>query len=221
MNHYLKELIIAYQWELFIFAEIVSWLSLVLFLVIRYAFQRFSISILFLMLFLGATVFELVLAIFDYQETGEIATFQMIIFIFVLYAFTFGIGDFRKMDRYLKDKIGKYRGQNLLTEKDERIIKQNKDPDYLAQKYRRTWLVHAILFVIVHLLFWIFYRPLEASFLSFFTDLSWVTDSEVFREPFVNQINAVWKIVFIIDTIWSWSYTLFPDKSGQSKKKGE
>lgn len=221
MSYYLKEFIIDYQWELFIFAEIISWLSLVLFLLIRYAFRRFSISILFLMSFLVATIFEVVLAIFDYQETGEIATFQIIIFVFILYAFTFGIGDFKKIDRYLKIKIGKWQGKDLLTEKDKHMMKQNKDPAYIARKYRRTWAAHAVIFMVVHLLFWTFNRLPDESFLAFFTQFSWITESEVFREPFVNQISAIWKIIFFVDTIWSWSYTLFPAKPSQHKEKGE
>ena len=58
-----------------------------------------------------------------YQVTGEISTILIIITIFVLYACTFGIYDFLKLDRWMRRKIGEWRGVELLTEKDYRIYR--------------------------------------------------------------------------------------------------
>lgn len=102
--------IIDYQWELFISLEVVSLLFLIVFLVIRYAFTKQRLSVLFLLLFLFCMVLEAVLAGVIYQETGEFSTFQVVIVLFLVYACTFGIGDFKKLDRFIKQKVGYWRG---------------------------------------------------------------------------------------------------------------
>src|SRR5690625_2402539 len=110
--------LLTFQWEAFIFLEVLSWIFLLLFLIVRYAFGKESLGRLFLTLFVLFIFLEALLAFIVYQKTGEISTFQVVIFIFVVYACTFGISDFKKLDRYIKMKVGIWRGVELLTEKD-------------------------------------------------------------------------------------------------------
>src|SRR5699024_1595298 len=81
---------------------------------------------LFLGLFLLFILFEGLLAYLIYRQTGEIDTFQVVIIIFIIYACTFGVGDFKKLDRYIKVKVGKWRKVDLLTEKDKAVMAKLK-----------------------------------------------------------------------------------------------
>src|SRR5699024_6413066 len=130
------ELLIDYQWGIFVTAEVLSIVALLLFGVVRYLLNKYRLSRLFLLVFLILLGIEAVLAILIYQETGQISTFQIVITIFVIYASTFGILDFMKLDRWMRKTIGRWRGVELLTEKDLRILERNKDPKFIAKKYR-------------------------------------------------------------------------------------
>src|SRR5690625_2742629 len=110
------DLLVEYQWEIFIVIEVLSFISLLLFGIIRYFLGRQKLSFQFLFLFLVLLILEALLGIIIYQETGEISTFQIVIAIFVLYACTFGIADFKKLDRWMRLKIGNFRNIDLLTE---------------------------------------------------------------------------------------------------------
>src|SRR5699024_2076285 len=128
--------LLTYQWEIFISIEILSIVFLLLFGATRYFLGKKQISTLFIIGFIGLLFVEGILAYIIYRETGEFATFQLVIIIFLLYACTFGITDFRNLDRWMRKTIGKWRGVELLTEKDYQIIQRNKDPKYLAKKFR-------------------------------------------------------------------------------------
>lgn len=51
---------------------------------------------MFIFLFLFLLIIEGLLGLYVYRQTGEISTFQIVIIIFIIYAFTFGILDFIK-----------------------------------------------------------------------------------------------------------------------------
>ncbi|UJL46287.1 hypothetical protein KFZ58_18360 [Virgibacillus sp. NKC19-16] len=212
------DLILTYQWEIFIVAEVLSLAALLLFGVVRYLLNKRRQSLLFLLAFLVLLIFEALLAILIYRETGEISTFQIIITIFVIYACTFGIVDFMKLDRWMRQKIGVWRGVDLLTEKDYRIIKRNKDPKFIAKKYRWSAMVHFVVFVGVQAVFWVHGTDGLDEMLIYVTDLSWIEAGTAAESPYANEtiysISMVWGIVFIVDFIYSWSYTLSPSNSG-------
>src|SRR5690625_4087302 len=112
------DFIINYQWGIFIGLEILSLIFLLIFFFIRYAFTEQKLSNWFLGLFIFCIFLEGILALFVYQQTGKISTFQIVVLLFVVYACTFGITDFKKLDLFIKRKIGEWRGINLLTEAD-------------------------------------------------------------------------------------------------------
>ncbi|PAV31693.1 hypothetical protein CIL05_02795 [Virgibacillus profundi] len=214
------ELILKFQWEIFITAEVLSVISLLLFGAVRYFFDRRKFSLLFLLLFLLLLVLEAIMALMIYQETGEISTFQIVITIFVIYACTFGIFDFLKLDRLMRRKIGGWRGVELLSEKDIQIMNKQKDPRYVARKYRFSAMAHLIVFVVVQAGIWIYTSGSMGDFLNYLTDLSWFSmegTENVAETPYPNEIiygfSQLWGLVFIIDFIYSWSYTIFPSNS--------
>src|SRR5699024_6535655 len=77
-------------------------------------------------------------ALVVYNETGEISQFHIVIIIFLLYACTFGIVDFLKLDRWMRLKIGGWRKIDMLSEKDKRIIVKQENPKQIAKKYRTS-----------------------------------------------------------------------------------
>ena len=208
--------LIAYQWEIFISLEVLSVIALLLFGIVRYFLDRKKVSRLFIGVFLGFLFLEAVLALIIYQSTGEISTFQIVIALFLIYACTFGVFDFLKLDRWMREKIGGWRGIELLTEKDYRIIERNKDPKYLAKKYRRSSLIHLTLFVIVQSIFWMYGTKDFEELIGYLKDLSWIEEGTPEESPYPNEavyaVGIIWGIVFIVDFIWSWSYTLSPSK---------
>jgi len=210
------DFILAFQWELFIFFEVLSWIFLVAFLIVRYAFNKMKLGRIFLFLFVFFIILEGFLAIVIYNHTGEIATFQIVILIFVVYAFTFGINDFKKLDRYIKQKVGNWRGIDLLTEKDKRKMEQLKNPKVIARNNRVWWYIHTIVFVLAHLFFWINYGNNAHPFLHYVTDLSWFDGASLDESPYTNEmvmnVSMLWIIIYGVDTIISWSYTLFPSE---------
>jgi len=144
----LKPLPLTLTLELFISAELLSLVSLILFGVFRYFFNKSRFSFAFIVLFIFLLLIEGMLGLYVYRQTGEISTFLIVITFFIIYAFTFGIMDFIRLDRWMRKNIGKLRGVNLLTEKDYRIMARNKDPKFLAKKYRITSLIHLGVFLL-------------------------------------------------------------------------
>src|SRR5690625_2173231 len=126
--------LIEYQWEVFITIEILSLISLLLFGTIRYFFDKRKLSVGFIFLFFALLFVEGILAFIIYRMKGEFSTFQMVIIIFLIYACTFGINDFKKLDRWMREKVSKWQGTKLLTEKAYEIIAKNKDPKHVAKK---------------------------------------------------------------------------------------
>lgn len=210
------DFLVTYSWEIFVATELLSLSSLILFGLFRYFFSKPKLSLMFILLFLLLLTAEALLGIYVYQQTGEVSTFLIIITVFVIYACTFGIFDFLRLDRWMRSKIGKLRGVELLTEKDYAIMRRNNDPKYIAKKYRVTSLIHLILFVTVQTIFWSMGTDGVSEMKMYLTDLSWIEKGNVEDSPYPNEtiftIGMIWGIAFVADFIYSWSYTLFPSK---------
>ena len=211
--------LLSYQWQIFIALEILSIISLLLFGLFRYFFGRSRLSFFFIIGFIVLLALEALLGYWVYQVTGEISTFLIIITIFVLYACTFGIYDFLKLDRWMRRKIGEWRGVELLTEKDYRILERSKDPKHIAKKYRLSAMIHLIIFVVVQAIFWLYGTDSLSEALGYLIDLSWIELGTYEHSPYPNEtiyiIGMIWSIVFAIDFIYSWSYTIFPAKESK------
>jgi len=147
-------MLLTYQWEIFITLEVLSVISLLLFGLCRYFLEKKQLSLLFLLGFLAPLLLEGLLGFYLYKQTGEFDTFQVVILIFLLYAFTFGINDFKNLDRWMRKKIGHMRGVNLLTEKDAKMEAAKKDPKKIQVK-SVVWLIgHTLVFFIGQFILW-------------------------------------------------------------------
>ena len=167
--------------------------------------------------FLVLLMIETLLVLLIYQETKEISTFQIVIALFVVYACTFGVFDFLKLDRWMRSKIGKWRGVELLTAHDYVVLKRQKDPKFLAKKYRITSMIHLVVFIVGQFIMWSYGTESFEEILSFLTDFTWVEAGIAEQSPYPNEmtysIGIIWTLVFVIDFIYSWSYTFFPKKA--------
>ncbi|KHF42052.1 hypothetical protein [Halalkalibacter okhensis] len=208
------DILIEYQWEIFIIAEVLSVVSLLLFGFFRYFLGKQKGSFLFIIAFIALLIMEALLGLLVYQQTGEISTFQIIITIFVIYACTFGVFDFLRLDRWMRQKIGKLRGVELLTNRDYAIIAQNKNPKYIARKYRISAFIHFLVFMTVQVIFWSIGTSSFSEMVEYATNFSWIESGTAKHSPYANEtmysIGMVWGIIFIIDFLYSMSYTVFP-----------
>src|SRR5699024_2737430 len=107
------DFLVEHSWMLFISLEIAALIFIFAFMGARYFFAYHKGSNIFLSLFLLMMVFEGILAFLVYKVTGEINTFQIVVVIFLVYAATFGISDFKKLDYTARVKIGKWRNVQL------------------------------------------------------------------------------------------------------------
>lgn len=205
-----------YQWAIFIGAEILSFACLLLFGVYRYFLEKRKQSLFFIFAFLGLLVIESVLGLIVYQHTGEFSTFLLVIIIFVLYACTFGIVDFIRLDRWMRQKIGRFRNVELLTEKDYDIMNRNTDPRYIAKKYRLSATIHLFVFVIGQAILWSIGTNNVQGVSFYLTNLSWIEAGTAEQSPYGSDtmyyIGMIWGLVFIVDFLYSMSYTIFPSR---------
>src|SRR5699024_5280727 len=108
----------------------------------------------------------------------------------------FGIVDFIRLDRWMRQKIGKFRGVDLLTEKDYERIARNKDPRHFARKYRISSIIHTIIFGTVQFVLWSIGTESFAELFSYLQDFSWVEDGVWQNSPYANEamyaISMVW-----------------------------
>ncbi len=70
-------------------------------------------------------VWIIALGIIDFQQTGRFSTYQIIILAILIYAFTYGKQDARRLDRFIQRKILELRGQpvpdDLLAKREEQL----------------------------------------------------------------------------------------------------
>ncbi|MEK2476773.1 MULTISPECIES: MFS transporter [Streptomyces] len=76
-------------------------------------------------------------------------------------------------------------------------------PQEHARKERRDWLIHTAAFLVANVVLW----ALKANWLVWKITNGAVPDEH--RGPML-WIGRVWLTIWIIDTLWSWSYTIWP-----------
>lgn len=209
------QFLVEYSWNLFIGLEIVALIFLLVFMGVRYLFSLRKVSNVFLSLFILMMVLEGLLAFLVFKETGEVATFQIVIVIFLVYAATFGISDFKKLDYTARMKIGKWRQVQLVTDDEKERMRQLKHPKVVAKRARIWFYAHSVILFSALVYLWLTYGSTEYHWSYFIQHRDWFGD-EGLQQPFtsemVNQVIRIWLIIYVVDTIVNWSYTLFPNK---------
>lgn len=80
-------------------------------------------------------------------------------------------------------------------------------------------MVHLTIFGAVQAVFLVYSTDGFNELVTYLTDLSWIEAGSAAESPYANEtmysISMLWGIVFIADFLYSWSYTVFPAKSGR------
>jgi len=214
------QFLVKHDWAIFIGLEVCALIFILAFMGTRYLLSRRPLSNLLLGLFLLMMVLEGVLAFVVYQVTGEVSTFQVVVVLFLLYAVTFGVYDFKRLDFSTRMKIGTWRKTTLVTEAEIDKMRARKDPKTVARKSRIWFYVHTIGFGGALIYFWNTSGTSERSWLYFIQNWDWFGDEDL-TQPFTNellsQVVRLWLIIYIVDSIINWSYTFFPNKVSEDK----
>ncbi|SER02745.1 hypothetical protein [Piscibacillus halophilus] len=208
------DLILYYGWTIFILIEVASFLTLILFGITIYYLGKRRLSMIFIVLFLILTAIEVCLGVLVYKSTGKFTSYQLILIVFVLYACTFGIYDFIKIDYWLSDKISKWRSIPLVNKDEKRWIKL-QDHDEAAKIYRVKSLVHLLVFMAIQALFWWMGAQSIDGIAGYIRDFSWVLNGyehSPYPDETLYQLSVIWCLIFVVDMFYSWSYTFFPEK---------
>ena len=207
------EYILQYKWLFFVLGEIAFWVSLLGFFIVRYALGLEKLSKYFIFIWLMSDAWLLTIGILDYKSTGVFDTFQVVIIIFLLYALTFGRNDMKKLDRWMKRNIKKWKGEPLDEEDKQEKLYGLK----YAAKQGKEFALHIGLYaaVITILSFFNELRSFDIKFTSKNTGdmIGHMIENGWFIDPTIGKITGIWTLVLIIDAIITISYFIFPKKA--------
>jgi hypothetical protein len=209
--------VLEYKWLLAILTEVAFLLLTGAFVVSRYRLGWRRISLVALALLALNELAYLALAALDYQETGKISAYQIIAVIWVLYLIFEGKKDFEKIDRFLRQKMARWRGEasppageslktmngNSASSPQEQKAANLTGREH-AKKERRDWYAHVLIFAVGQAVLFVLGESWIAARLS----------GEVPEHlSALMQVGRIWCIVVIVDGLWSLSYTVFPRRA--------
>lgn len=203
----LTDLLVDHKWFLLMGAEVVFWVCAAAFFLTRYWFEMGRLGNLFLVMIVAeevlANLFILGLGALDYRQAGKITGYQVAIVAFVLYALTLGRHDARRLDAFLKGKVAQWKGRDVPTTVSASSEPAHSTPHDKATRYRREWYEHLALFVAGQTILLVIGESWPAALVS----------EGVPSEPDgLMTASRVWTVVFLVDTVWSLSYTVWPAK---------
>lgn len=189
-----------YRWYFLIGAEIVFWVSAIGFFLLRYGLRFKKASFIVGIVLLLNEVFILALGAIDYYQTGKFSNFQIITVVILLYALFYGKKDLKKLDIRMQKLVAKWRNEPLSH------IEEPLELTGWAYTKREIgqWSLHLLLFIIIHIVFFFMYGfvPIEQ-----WGD--WLEKGIVLNEA-ASRVSQVWSVVFLADTIITFSYVTFP-----------
>lgn len=205
------DFILENKWLFLIAGEIVFWVSILTFLIMRYWFKFKKASVLFFAIFILNDLWIATIGFMDYMETGKFSIYQIIVIIFIIYAFTYGKSDFKKLDAFIQRNVAKIKGEPLPL--------QEKKPELYGMTYAaKQWkelLWHLAVFIVAHLLIILFIgladQMADVTSLKTLADL-WFSKSVAvpFENTIANNISKVWTLIVGIEILVVISYTIFP-----------
>lgn len=189
-----------YRWYFLIGAEIVFWVSAIGFFLLRYGLRFKKASFIVGIVLLLNEVFILALGAIDYYQTGKFSNFQIITVVILLYALFYGKKDLKKLDIRMQKLVAKWRNEPLSH------IEEPLELTGWAYTKREIgqWSLHLLLFIAIHIVFFFMYGfvPIEQ-----WGD--WLEKGIVLNEA-ASRVSQVWSVVFLADTIITFSYVIFP-----------
>ncbi|MFD3449975.1 hypothetical protein ACFDTO_35970 [Microbacteriaceae bacterium 4G12] len=208
------DFIIENKWLFLIIAEVVFWVSVLTFLLLRYWFGLKKLSIAFFVLFIVNDLWIATMGFFDYLKTGKFSNYQIVIVIFIMYALTYGKSDFRRLDAFIQRKVAAWKGQPV---PEIESIKKLYGKEY-ARHERKQFFKHLLMYVMAHIIFVVMFGLSDQ--INSFSDLEnglshWFEKKQAIfpsNNTTVNDISRVWTLVLVIDAVISLSYTFFPKR---------
>jgi hypothetical protein len=97
------------KWVVLIALEALAWALTLGFVVLRYWFRQERASLVALVAMVVDTFAIAVLGLVDWLRTGELSIFQIVIAGLIVYALTLGREDARRLDRWLGERISRWR----------------------------------------------------------------------------------------------------------------
>jgi hypothetical protein len=200
----LETLLLENKWLFLIGAEVSFWVLSGAFLVLRYWFGSDRGSLVLLALIVVDNVFILALGALDYLRTGEFAAYQIVIAAVLVYGLTFGKKDFKRLDAYLQRKVMAWKWRTPPPAASEKKTSREK-----ARSERSGWYKHLAVFAV-------------GQAILFAMGESWISarlGGQLTADPSgLMMASLVWTVVFVVDTIWSLSYTVFPVRDGSGQR---
>lgn len=209
------DFIIQYKWLFAVIGEIIFFVFAGSFFIMRYWLRQMRASYVFVILLILNELFLALLAVYDYIQTGKLSAFQIVTGIFYIYLIFDGKKEFEKLDHYFKRKVASWKGETGPDYQKSKGVTKKKYGRAHAREERQGWYIHLLIFVIAQLVFFN-----TSGFEGWQTlNLNHIAGSfQVYNNQQVNQVNAVWGIVLIVDFIWSFSYTIWPKKKKLTSK---
>lgn len=209
------DFILEYRWIFFILGEIVFWVSIVSFLLLRYGFGLEKLSKYVIIIWLLSDLWLLTLGVMDYVKTGVIDSFQIIIVVVLAYALTSGKSDLQKLDNLIKRKLAKRKGQPLSTEENDLHNKTLGRFEH-AKKEARRLAVHITIYLVVMGILIILYglKPLDLSLANNIIDkFTYLIGNGFINHEFASNISGLWTLVIFVNTLYTLSHFIFPKKN--------
>jgi hypothetical protein len=208
----MESLLLENKWFFLIGAEVSFWVLSGAFLVLRYWFGSDRGSLVLLGLIVLDNLFILALGVLDYLSTGEFAVYQIAIAAVLVYGLTFGKGDMKRLDAYLKKRVARWKGQVPSEAPPSSRGGTSSAGHDKARKERQGWYKHLAVFVV-------------GQGVLFAMGESWPVAQLVGNVPeelsALMNASRIWCVVFVVDTIWSLSYTVFPRVTGANNGSGK
>lgn len=209
------EFILQYKWLFLIVGEVIFWVSLIGFFLLRYLFSLEKLSIYFIFLWLFSDVWLLALGVFDYKHTGTFDTFQVIIVIFLIYALTFGRSDLKKLDLFIQRTVKRWRGEPL----QEKEQQEKRFGMAFALQQDKEFVLHLIMYVIVIAIFSFFVEIRDIADLFLAPNvgdlIKHLIENGLFDHPLLSKVTGVWTLILLIDAVITASYFVSPRKEGK------
>ncbi|CAM4057892.1 hypothetical protein BAMA_00665 [Bacillus manliponensis] len=212
------DFILENKWTFLIIAEVVFWISILSFLILRYWFELKKSSLAFFILFIVNDLWIATMGFFDYLKTGKFSNYQIIIVVIIVYALTYGKNDFRKLDAFIQKKVAGWKGNPI---PEVNIPKRLSGKEH-AKNERKQFFFHFLTYVVVHAIFIIIFglsnqlhdiQNIGSSLSQWFEEIHPQLPT---NNMAVNNLSRIWTLILAIDGAISLSYTFFP-RSEESK----
>lgn len=211
----IMDFLMQYKWLLVIIGEILFFVFAGAFFIIRYWFNKTVVGYVFVILLILNELFLALLAIYDYIQTGKLSSFQIITAIFYIYLIFEGKKEFGRLDHYFKKKVATWKGETGPDFQTNKGAAEKKYGRAHAKEEREGWYIHLVIFVIAQIAFFNIGNFAGWQVFNLNHIGNWF---QIYEDQKINQANAVWGVILIVDFIWSFSYTIWPKKEKSAPK---